>query len=125
MRWGWGSSVSNQHSGRAPCIAVLTDLPLATGHGDVDEAAGVSEPLLGAALGGLLLLLGLNLFPLRQRSVPVRVLVPLWGLRSSGGRELRFMVAGGTCGGERVGLPWLQHVSLRCIWLSERGYIRV
>ena len=40
-------------------------LPLATGHGDVDEAAGVSEPLLGAALGGLLLLLGLNLGSLR------------------------------------------------------------
>lgn len=40
---------------------MVTDLPLATGHGDVDEAAGVSEPLLRAALGGLLLLLGLNL----------------------------------------------------------------
>lgn len=38
-----------------------TDLALATGHGDVDEAASVSEPLLRAALGGLLLLLGLNL----------------------------------------------------------------
>jgi hypothetical protein len=77
MRWGWGSSVKNQHRGRALRIAVLTDLPLATGHGDVDEAAGVSEPLLGATLGGLLLLLGLNLFPLRQRSVPVHVLVPV------------------------------------------------
>ena len=43
-----------------------TDLPLATGHGDVDETASVSEPLLGAALGGLLLLLGLNLFPTYQ-----------------------------------------------------------
>jgi hypothetical protein len=41
---------------------IVTDLPLATGHGDVDETAGVSESLLGAALGGLLLLLGLNLF---------------------------------------------------------------
>jgi len=40
---------------------VSTDLPLAAGQGDVDETAGVSEPLLGAALGGLLLLLGLNL----------------------------------------------------------------
>jgi hypothetical protein len=38
-----------------------TDLPLATGHGDVDETTGVSEPLLCAALGSLLLLLGLNL----------------------------------------------------------------
>jgi hypothetical protein len=46
--------------------ADATDLPLATGHGDVDEAAGVSEPLLGAALGGLLLLLGLNLLPVCQ-----------------------------------------------------------
>ena len=54
----------------------MTDLPLAAGHGDVDETAGVSEPLLGATLGGLLLLLGLNLFPLRQRSVRVCVLVP-------------------------------------------------
>jgi hypothetical protein len=43
---------------------VTTDLPLATGHGDVDEAAGVSESLLRAALGGLLLLLGLNLLPM-------------------------------------------------------------
>lgn len=38
------------------------DLALATGHGDVYETAGVCEPLLGAALGGLLLLLGLNLY---------------------------------------------------------------
>ena len=36
-------------------------LSLATGHGDVDEAAGVCDSLLCAALGGLLLLLGLNL----------------------------------------------------------------
>ena len=42
-------------------------LSLATGEGDVDETAGVCEPLLGAALGGLLLLLGLNLFPKCQR----------------------------------------------------------
>ena len=45
------------------CLVAITDLPLATSHGDVDEAAGVSEPLLRAALGGLLLLLGLNLLP--------------------------------------------------------------
>ena len=43
-------------------MCISTDLPLAAGHGDVDETASVSEPLLGAALGGLLLLLGLNLF---------------------------------------------------------------
>jgi hypothetical protein len=49
-------------------------LPLATGHGDVDEAAGVSEPLLGAALGGLLLLLGLNLFQwVSDCAIPYRV----------------------------------------------------
>ena len=38
-----------------------TNLPLATGHCDVDEAAGVYDALLRAALGGLLLLLGLDL----------------------------------------------------------------
>lgn len=48
---------------------ITTDLPLATGHGDVDEAAGVSEPLLRAALGGLLLLLGLNLLSDASASV--------------------------------------------------------
>ena len=36
-------------------------LSLATSHGDVDEAAGISDALLRAALGRLLLLLGLNL----------------------------------------------------------------
>lgn len=36
-------------------------LALATGHGDVDEAAGVENALVGAALGLLLLLLGLDL----------------------------------------------------------------
>lgn len=46
----------------------MTYLPLASGHGDVDEAAGVSDSLLGTALGGLLLLLGLNLYSkIRQR----------------------------------------------------------
>jgi hypothetical protein len=45
----------------ADCMPSVTDLALATGHCDVDEAAGVSEPLLRAALGGLLLLLGLDL----------------------------------------------------------------
>ena len=37
-------------------------LPLAAGHGDVDEAAGVEDALVGAALGRLLLLLGLDLY---------------------------------------------------------------
>jgi len=36
-------------------------LSLATGHGDVHETAGVRDSLLCAALGGLLLLLRLNL----------------------------------------------------------------
>ena len=36
-------------------------LALATGHGNVDETAGVLDALVGATLGGLLLLLGLNL----------------------------------------------------------------
>ena len=39
----------------------MTYLPLSTSHGDVYETAGVSDPLLGAALGGLLLLLGVDL----------------------------------------------------------------
>lgn len=39
-----------------------TDLPLAASHGDVDESASVSESLLGAAFGSLLLLLGLDLY---------------------------------------------------------------
>lgn len=37
-------------------------LSLATGEGDVHETAGVRESLLGTALGGLGLLLLLNLF---------------------------------------------------------------
>lgn len=37
-------------------------LALATGHGNVDETAGVLDALVGAALGGLLLLLGLDLY---------------------------------------------------------------
>lgn len=36
-------------------------LALATGHGNVDETAGVLDALVGATLGVLLLLLGLNL----------------------------------------------------------------
>lgn len=36
-------------------------LALATGHGNVDETTGVEHTLVGATLGVLLLLLGLNL----------------------------------------------------------------
>lgn len=38
-----------------------TNLPLATGHGNVDEPPCVLETLVGAALGLLGLLLGLDL----------------------------------------------------------------
>lgn len=37
-------------------------LALATGQGNVHEAAGVQDALVGATLGVLLLLLGLNLY---------------------------------------------------------------
>lgn len=40
---------------------VRVHLSLAAGHGDVYETAGVDDSLLRAALGGLLLLLGLDL----------------------------------------------------------------
>lgn len=39
----------------------FTNLPLSSGEGDVNETAGVLDALLGTALGGLLLLLWLNL----------------------------------------------------------------
>lgn len=39
----------------------LTNLPLSSGEGDVDETAGVLNALLGTALRGLLLLLWLDL----------------------------------------------------------------
>jgi len=42
-------------------LCMIPYLALAAGHGNVDEAAGVCEPLLGAALGRLLLLLGFDL----------------------------------------------------------------
>lgn len=42
-------------------ISVGMYLALATGHGHVDETAGVQDTLVGAALGSLLLLLGLDL----------------------------------------------------------------
>ena len=38
-----------------------TNLPLATSESNVNESAGVCDSLLSASLGGLLLLLGLNL----------------------------------------------------------------
>lgn len=40
---------------------VRVHLPLAAGHGDIDEAPGVCDSLLRAALWGLLLLLGFDL----------------------------------------------------------------
>lgn len=43
-------------------VGVGMYLALATGHGHVHETAGVLHTLVGAALGGLLLLLGLDLF---------------------------------------------------------------
>lgn len=38
-----------------------TDLALATRHCNIDESSGICDSLLGTTLGGLLLLLGLNL----------------------------------------------------------------
>ncbi len=45
-----------------------TNLPLATGESNVYESAGVCDTLLSAALGGLLLLLGLNLIVIYQHA---------------------------------------------------------
>jgi hypothetical protein len=53
----------------------ITHLPLSTSHGDVDESAGISYPLLGAALGGLLLLLGLNLCDISLALFVTRIFV--------------------------------------------------
>ena len=60
MMLGWGSSgeISIDILRNASEVA---NLSLAASHGDVYESAGVGYPLLGAALGGLLLLLGLDL----------------------------------------------------------------
>lgn len=55
--------IGPHHDAGGRCL--LSYLPLATGEGDVDEAASVQEPLPRAALGDLLLLLGLNLGGLR------------------------------------------------------------
>jgi len=49
-------------------LRASTDLALATSHGNVYKAASVCESLLRAALGGLLLLLGLNLLCVRRNS---------------------------------------------------------
>jgi len=46
------------------CCRVGVHLSLAAGHGHVDEPSGVCYSLLGAALGGLLLLLRLDLWGL-------------------------------------------------------------
>jgi len=43
-------------------VSVGMYLALATGHGDVNETAGVENTLVSAALGVLLLLLGLDLY---------------------------------------------------------------
>ena len=52
-----------QHQRRREIIVEnLTNLPLPTGHGNVDEATGVGYPLLRTSLGGLLLLLWLHLY---------------------------------------------------------------
>jgi len=45
----------------SPC-GLESYLSLSTSHGDVDETASVCDSLLGATLGGLLLLLRLNLY---------------------------------------------------------------
>ena len=63
LMWlGWGSSVGDLlDAGLKMYEEKETNLPLATGESDVYESAGVCDSLLGAALGGLLLLLRLNL----------------------------------------------------------------
>jgi hypothetical protein len=114
--------------------ADATDLPLATGHGDVDEAAGVSEPLLGAALGGLLLLLGLNLLPVCQPQSHSVIAVPVLCI------AVRIVIAWAVisaCFGRRcektivraqmeVCLPWLPNVSCCCFSIQWKGvYVRV
>lgn len=43
-------------------VSVGMYLALATGHGNVHETASVENTLVGAALGGLLLLLRLDLY---------------------------------------------------------------
>ena len=73
FRWlGWGSSVRVDLSvnvkysftlklGTGGVVKSVPYLSLATSHGDVDEPPRVRYSLLGATLGGLLLLLWLNL----------------------------------------------------------------
>jgi hypothetical protein len=62
MWLGWGSSVSARQILRFRDGGVVyAYLPLAPGEGNVHEPAGICYALLCAALGGLLLLLGLNL----------------------------------------------------------------
>jgi hypothetical protein len=102
--------------------AAVTNLPLATGHGDVDEATGVSESLLRAALGGLLLLLGLNLLPACQPPFHFtrcpRVLVRIMLVAVGVARCVRVAIA------ERMQLvcclPWLQSVSYRCFCFNGK-----
>lgn len=54
-------------------------LALATGHGHVNETAGVQDALVGAALRGLLLLLGLDLYSVVGLEGRLRVRTPLKG----------------------------------------------
>ena len=79
--------LSNSRSGIRLRGRVGVHLSLATSHGDVHETAGVRDSLLCAALGGLLLLLGLNLGSLRldltgtsEGTVDLTHVVDLWGL---------------------------------------------
>lgn len=61
FRSGCGGDVANISSGCAWGESVGMYLALATGHGNVDETASVDHTLVGATLGVLLLLLGLDL----------------------------------------------------------------
>lgn len=97
------------------------DLALATGHCDVDEAAGVSEPLLRAALGSLLLLLGLNLLPVCQHLYSIVCGVEVL-YRSRDGVLYR---------ARALWLVWCECAYLGCQMLAvklnqeEEGYVRV
>jgi len=78
---------SSSSSGSCLRGRVGVHLSLATGHGDVHETASVLDSLLCAALGGLLLLLRLNLGSLRldltgtsEGTVNLTHVVELWEL---------------------------------------------
>ena len=65
---------------RAESASGSAYLALATGEGDVDESAGVCEPLLRTALGELLLLLGLNLGYIQRVSDELKQNLPSDGI---------------------------------------------